>query len=119
MHVPGSLSGNNRFQMTDAGMPLTNENVPREELDNNFWRRSANEELQKRLRNPLNTNKAKNVIFFLGDGMPLTTVAAARILKGQRQGKPGEESQLSFEKFPYIGLSRVSSKNIVKLCVLS
>ena len=28
--------------------------------------------------------RAKNVIVFLGDGMSLTTVAAARILEGQR-----------------------------------
>jgi len=46
---------------------------------------------------------------FLGDGMPLATVAAARILKGQRLGNTGEESSLSFERFPYTGLSRVSS----------
>ncbi|NUO71997.1 MAG: alkaline phosphatase, partial [Frateuria sp.] len=28
--------------------------------------------------------RAKNVILFIGDGMSLTTVAAARILQGQR-----------------------------------
>lgn len=116
MHVPVRLSSSSRFLMTGLGMPLTNENVPREELDPNYWRNSANEELQKRLNNKLNTNKAKNVIFFLGDGMSLTTVAAARILNGQREGKPGEESQLSFEKFPYTGLSRVSSRREI-FCV--
>lgn len=34
--------------------------------------------------------RAKNVIVFLGDGMSLTTVAAARILEGQRKGSSGE-----------------------------
>ncbi|XP_039957485.1 alkaline phosphatase-like [Bactrocera tryoni] len=111
VHVPEAFSGNSRILFTGLGMPQTNEKVPKEELDPNFWRKSANEELQKRLSNKLNTNKAKNVIFFLGDGMPLTTVAAARILKGQREGKPGEESQLSFEKFPYTGLSRTYCTN--------
>ena len=37
--------------------------------------------------------KAKNVILFLGDGMSLTTVAAARIFEGQRKGNPGEENR--------------------------
>ncbi|MGO4781652.1 alkaline phosphatase, partial [Lysobacter sp. 2RAB21] len=32
------------------------------------------------------TGKAKNVILFVGDGMSLTTVAAARILDGQLKG---------------------------------
>lgn len=50
--------------------------------------------------------KAKNVILFLGDGMSLTTVAAARILDGQRKGSSGEENQLSWEQFPYTALSK-------------
>ncbi|MBP3985970.1 alkaline phosphatase [Pseudoxanthomonas helianthi] len=50
--------------------------------------------------------KAKNVILFLGDGMSLTTVAAARIFDGQRKGGPGEDNQLSWEKFPSTALSK-------------
>jgi alkaline phosphatase len=50
--------------------------------------------------------RAKNVILFVGDGMSLTTVAAARILEGQRQGAPGEEHRLSWEEFPATALSR-------------
>jgi len=50
--------------------------------------------------------KAKNVILFLGDGMSLTTVAAARILAGQRAGQPGEETLLAWEEFPHTALSR-------------
>ncbi|TZF91060.1 alkaline phosphatase [Lysobacter lacus] len=49
---------------------------------------------------------AKNVIVFLGDGMSLPTVAAARILEGQRNGHPGEENRLSWEDFPYTALSK-------------
>ena len=48
--------------------------------------------------------KAKNVIFFLGDGMGISTVTAARIFAGQRAGNPGEETVLSFEEFPVTGL---------------
>ena len=50
--------------------------------------------------------KARNVILFLGDGMSLSTIAAARILEGQRQGASGEEHLLAFEEFPYTALSR-------------
>ena len=44
--------------------------------------------------------KAKNVILFVGDGMGISTITAARILAGQQQGLDGEEYSLSFEKFP-------------------
>lgn len=47
------------------------------------------------------TTKAKNVILFVGDGMGISTLTAARILEGQMQGKSGEEGYLSFETFPY------------------
>jgi alkaline phosphatase len=49
---------------------------------------------------------AKNVIVFLGDGMSITTITAARILDGQRKGQSGEENRLSFENFPATALSR-------------
>jgi alkaline phosphatase len=55
--------------------------------------------------------RAKNVIVFLGDGMSLPTVAAARILEGQRQGHPGEENRLAWEDFPYTGLSKTYNTN--------
>lgn len=41
------------------------------------------------------------MIFFLGDGMSIPTIAATRVYSG------GEEKQLSFESFPYTGLSKV------------
>jgi alkaline phosphatase len=50
--------------------------------------------------------KAKNVIFFVGDGMGISTLTAARILEGQMQGRTGEENRLSFEDFPYAALSK-------------
>ena len=37
-------------------------------------------------------NKAKNVILFVGDGMGLSTLTAARILAGQNEGRTGEEA---------------------------
>ncbi|XP_005192159.2 membrane-bound alkaline phosphatase [Musca domestica] len=44
--------------------------------------------------------KAKNIIFFLGDGMSLATLAATRVYLG------GEEQELSFESFPDVGLMK-------------
>jgi alkaline phosphatase len=52
------------------------------------------------------SGKAKNVILFVGDGMSLTTVAAARILDGQRRGGSGEENMLSWEAFQHTALSK-------------
>ena len=46
----------------------------------------------------------RGVILFVGDGMGLSTVTAARILDGQNRGEPGEENYLSFEKFPNVAL---------------
>ncbi len=53
--------------------------------------------------------KAKNVILFVGDGMGVSTVTAARILEGQLKGKPGEENRLSFENYPHTAFSKTYS----------
>lgn len=50
--------------------------------------------------------KARNVILFVGDGMSADTVTAARIYAGQRAGNSGEAHALSFERFPYVALSK-------------
>lgn len=50
--------------------------------------------------------KAKNVILFVGDGMGVSTVTAARILEGQLRGMSGEENMLSFDMFPYTAMSK-------------
>jgi len=50
------------------------------------------------------TGKAKSAILFIGDGMSVATVTAARILEGQQRGESGEENLLSFERLPYTAL---------------
>jgi alkaline phosphatase len=55
--------------------------------------------------------KAKNIILFVGDGMGISTLTAARIYQGQQQGNSGEENRLSFETFPYSGLVKTYSAN--------
>lgn len=66
-------------------------------------------EAAKRLR--ARPGRAKNVILFVGDGMGVSTVTAARILEGQRRGESGEENLLSFERLPYVALSKTYSVN--------
>ena len=46
----------------------------------------------------------RNVILFLGDGMGISTVTAARIYAGQQRGGTGEEYVLPFETFPNVAL---------------
>jgi len=70
--------------------------------DAGFWRSSATDSLRSRVARQPITRRARNVILFLGDGMSIPTLVAARILSG------GEASLLAFEKFPYSGLSKVS-----------
>ena len=57
------------------------------------------------------TGRARNVILFVGDGMGVSTVTAARILDGQRRGRRREEHSLAFERLPYLALSKTYSAN--------
>jgi alkaline phosphatase len=69
--------------------------------------------LEEALNVAKNYNVAKNVILFVGDGMGVSTVTAMRIRKGQKQGRPGEETVLNFEKFPYLSLSKVGPTTLI------
>jgi alkaline phosphatase len=80
------------------------------ESTSDYWKAEAQKKLRHQLGKKENTNVAKNVIFFLGDGMSISTITAARIYFGQKMGFTGEESVLSFEEFPNIALSKVSDK---------
>ena len=55
--------------------------------------------------------QATNVILFIGDGMGVSTVTAARIFDGQTRGEPGEENLLSFERFPHVALVKTYNTN--------
>ncbi|XP_070615486.1 alkaline phosphatase, tissue-nonspecific isozyme [Erythrolamprus reginae] len=86
--------------------------VPEKEKDPQFWRLQAQETLQRALTlQKLNTNVAKNVILFLGDGMGISTVTAARILKGQLEQRTGEETILEMDRFPFVALSKTYNTN--------
>ncbi len=55
--------------------------------------------------------RAKNIILFVGDGMGISTITAARIYDGQLKGKTGEENRLFFETLPYMALSKTYNTN--------
>ncbi|MEE4206618.1 MAG: alkaline phosphatase, partial [Erythrobacter sp.] len=57
------------------------------------------------------SGKAKNVILFIGDGMGISTITAARIYDGQKRGQSGEENALSFESFPNVALVKTYNTN--------
>src|SRR6476646_596164 len=75
------------------------------------WTREGWQELDARKQQQIRTGKAKNVILFVGDGMGISTLTAARIFEGQSRGESGEENRLSFESFPYTALSITYSAN--------
>jgi len=76
-------------------------------LTSNEWYSGAQAQLAKTQQANASvvteSGKAKNVILFVGDGMGISTVTAARILAGQLEGGLGEDYQLSFETMPYSG----------------
>lgn len=99
--------------LAKAGIRVRRSNMPdlkfkanNIEQDIDYWNNVAQSTLQSQLKkNKLNKNLAKNVIMFLGDGMSIPTLAATRMYMG------GEEKVLSFEEFPYTGLSKTYCAN--------
>ena len=73
----------------------------------------ARAQVETNLRQRPNKRRAKNVILFVGDGMGVTTITAARILAGQltTPNQGGEENLLSFERFPYLAHSKTYQVN--------
>ncbi len=78
----------------------------------NHWFKDAQKALQEKQKQlGMKAPEVKNIILFVGDGMGVSTVTAARILEGQLRGDSGEENQLSFEKMPFTGLSKTYNVN--------
>lgn len=76
--------------------------IPDYQKNSNWYTDAQTRLSEKQATN--NQFKAKNVIIFVGDGMGISTLTSARILKGQLNGQPGEEEFLSFERFPRTAL---------------
>ncbi|KAH8280532.1 hypothetical protein KR018_009335 [Drosophila ironensis] len=78
-----------------------------EEMKTEYWINQAQARILSKLaeNQAANTNKAKNVILFLGDGMSVHTVTATRNLLGD------SSEQVYFEGFPYTGQSKTYCVN--------
>lgn len=89
--------------------------VKANQQSSNVWFVSGEDKIEAAIKQhqAINNKKgsAKNIILFVGDGMGLSTVTAARILEGQRNGQSGEENQLSFDRFAFSGLSKTYNVN--------
>ena len=89
-------------------------------IDADYWMQLGRDAILESLEGSadINTNLAKNVILFIGDGMSLPTVTAARIYKAQYEARQqglevnGEETFLTFEKLPHVGLSKVRTERV-------
>lgn len=75
-----------------------------QEKNADYWLKSGKKALNEALKYNVNTQKAKSSIIFIGDGMSLSTITAARILYGQLLNRSGEEEQLSFDKLNNVAL---------------
>ena len=107
------------FTLGDEYHPRLKKSVKKsqENLDNediNYWVDKGKNEIEraKNLRNNIIEKRAKNVIIFVGDGMSLPTLTAARIYKAQKADRFKENTNaegglLYFEGFPHVGLSKV------------
>lgn len=96
--------------LTFAGAPKP---LPTSPQTSDEWWQDGRAVVQAHLAQQENNQPgaARNVILFLGDGMSIATVTAARILAGQLAGGSGEEFQLSFEGFPATALSKTYNTN--------
>lgn len=84
------------------------------------WKKAV-AEIEARSRTPGADARAKNIILFVGDGMGITTITAARIFEAQQKAKAagtpppgfegGEENLLSFERFPARALVKTYNSN--------
>lgn len=78
----------------------------------NDWFKEANANIAMKERSMNTPTTAKNVILFVGDGMGISTLTAARIFEAQQDGAVnGEEHELFFENFPFTALVKTYNTN--------
>ncbi|WP_220759809.1 MULTISPECIES: alkaline phosphatase [unclassified Shewanella] len=85
--------------------------LPSSQTESQWYKDSA--KLVSEKTQQTTASKAKNVILFVGDGMGVSTLTAARIFEGQQQAdnQGGEENFLSFEEFPKTALVKTYNTN--------
>lgn len=99
--VSADMVGADARNTADEALAVNNTPIPRHQRRSDWYRDAQDSVFEAQAG-----GGAKNVILFLGDGMGISTVTAARIFAGQQAGGPGEEHRLSFEHFPVTGLAK-------------
>ncbi|HIF91586.1 MAG TPA: alkaline phosphatase [Myxococcales bacterium] len=90
----------------DSGSTRVLDHTPGKGREVNAWFAAGRQSVRNAQPSIDGEKPAKNIILFVGDGMGISTVTAARILEGQRRGEAGEENILSFEELPYVAFSK-------------
>lgn len=86
-------------------------NAPTSAHNKFYWYEKNHQLLVNRMRNlqPEQLPRVKNAIIFVGDGMGMTTITAARMLK--RQNTRNLNAQLSFDEFPATAMIQTDIAN--------
>ena len=93
-------------QSEAAPAPLREGTTPIQASDSYY--QSAAEAVETRIQER-GVKSAKNIILFVGDGMSIPTITAARIYAGQQRGLDGESYTLAMDTLPYMALSKTYS----------
>ncbi|WP_129793029.1 alkaline phosphatase [Sphingosinicella sp. CPCC 101087] len=73
------------------------------------YRAQADAELDRLRAEPPVVGRARNIILFIGDGMGVSTLTAARIHQGQRQGVDGESYVPAMDRLSHTALVKTYS----------
>ncbi|MEL6200063.1 MAG: alkaline phosphatase, partial [Pseudomonadota bacterium] len=98
-------------QTPQASEPAASERTSAEDEQPEYWRALGQQSLAAALARPRYESAARGIILFVGDGMGVSTITAARIYAGQVDGGRGEEASLGFEQFPYTSLIKTYNVN--------
>jgi alkaline phosphatase len=97
--------------LAGSAMALGADAAPRSAPTGDWVAKGAGALAESRALFPGMPERARNVILFVGDGMGITTITAARILEGQQKGGSGEDNSLAFERLSFVALSKTYSAN--------
>lgn len=103
-----ALSSVPALAQTDSaagGAPET----PRAEQTAADYSAQGRAQLDALLAMEMRKRRAKNLIIFIGDGMGVSTLTAARIWQGQKVGRDGESTQTTIDALPYSAMIKTYS----------
>ena len=92
-----------------AALSLASPAMAQIAADTAAYRAQGEAALEQLKSQPAPTSRARNVIIFIGDGMGISTLTAARIFAGQAAGRDGESFQTAMDGLPYAALVKTYS----------